>query len=317
MQPNRSHSYRRLTRNDPLRSIRSLAVLSALILVTLVTACGSGGGSSGGGSSGESTPCGGLGSGESPCQIPATPPDVPSQAPPCTGSLDQRASVRADLQGLISACSDPQGDKMEVTNISQFVLDITPAAGTSAQLNVTSYDTSSDPVPTAAGVLEVEAQNTVVQSWSPDNPATSLLPVGGTLMATTSYPPVQLSVNVDQDVSGYSFGAAALTSYVVSNVGTESPGDYYQSIADCINATYQLWQELVQQQPPTVLALMNQALASSSCGELVKKVTDYLNNSDPLSVAAERGAEHAGEPDWISKFNEQEQVQDVIKSDTR
>jgi hypothetical protein len=69
MQPNHSHSYRRLARQAPLRSITSPAVLPALIVVALVTACSSGGGSPGaqvgaqvgGAPSGGGTPCGASG----------------------------------------------------------------------------------------------------------------------------------------------------------------------------------------------------------------------------------------------------------------
>src|SRR5208283_1206159 len=79
----------------------------------------------------------------SPSQLPATPPDVPSGAPPCTGSFGQQVNnLPADLQNLISACYSSQEDEWQFTNLTQLVLDITSAAGSSSSLQVSPYDTS-------------------------------------------------------------------------------------------------------------------------------------------------------------------------------
>jgi hypothetical protein len=323
MQPSCSHAHRWLTRKALLRSVVS-PVLSVLILAALVTACRSSGGSFGegssaGGSAGEASSTS-LGYG-SPSQLSATPPDVPSQAPSCNGSLSQQVSVPSDLANLVSACSDPQGDQMEITNLSEFVLDVAPASGTSSQLEVSSHDTSSDPLPTFAGQLEVEAQNAVVDGWSPYDPEARLLPIGGTATATANGTPVHLTVRVDRQMSKMSFEAAELTSYVVSNVVGEDPSNYYQSIADCVNDTWKLWNQLQEQPPPPAAQLLYQSLmAVGSCTKLRNQVQDYLDyHSQQMDLAAQasRAAQSTDEFDWVSEYAHEEQVQDEIRTDIR
>ena len=119
---------------------------------------------------------------------------------------------------------------MMVTNLSQFVLDISPANGTTANLTVDPY-TSYQSLPTA-GELEVEVQNAAVANLTPPSPTTVLLPVGGQVAAATSHPPVQVEVQVDQQASAASFGAILMTSYVVSNVPANSILDYANRIAN-------------------------------------------------------------------------------------
>lgn len=301
--------YRRPTRRRPWQWG---AALAAPVFVTLVVACGSGGGGSGAAS-------GVLGSGPPQGQVPATPPDAPSQAPGCAGSLDKQPYVPTDLQSLVSACQSPQGDQLELTNLSQYVLDVAPAPGTTAQLTVVDHDTSSDPLPTLAGQLEVQAQNTVVDGWSAGDPSAVLLPVGGKVDATADNPqtPVRLTVSVDAQVSRMSFEAAAWTSYVVSNVLDENPGDYYQAIADCVNNSYQAWQDLQQQPPPPVAELLYKTLqAGAACATLRKMVDDYLTGHgqqlDPTAEAERAGKRPAGEDQWVSEYEREVQVQDEV-----
>ena len=291
-----------------------------MILITLATACGSGGGSSGGlGYGAPGAPAAGssgaLGSGP-PAQLPATPPDVPSQAPTCTGSLYQQVKVEADLQSLVSACATPQGDQMELTNLSQYVLDVAAVPPYSSQLDVSQDDTSSNSLPTLAGQLEVEAQNAVVAEHPDGDPSADLLPVGGTVTATSNDPQtsVHLSVTKDPGASWKSFEAAAMTSYVVSNVLDQNPDDYYQAIADCVNNSYQLWQD---QQTPTPVAqkIYDTLQAGVSCADLKKKVNDYLSQrgqQQDLAAQAQRAGENVtGEEDWASKLREEQTVKAV------
>ena len=315
MQPNHAHLCRRLTRQAPPRSIAGLAILSALIL-TLATACGSSGGSSGGNTSGGNASSTSLASGQAPSSpIPATPADVPSGSPSCSGSLDQAVTVQPPLQSLVSACSDAQGDQVQVTNLSPLVLDIAPAAGTSDELVPSSYDTSSDPLPTLADDLEADAENAVVAGRLPSIQGGVLLPVGGTVMASTNAPPVRLTVGVDLDFSARTFDAVAWASYVASNVPDESPAAYYQAIADCVNDSYSLWQALQQQPPPDLTNLLLKSInAYASCNELREKVKDYLESQgqqENLTAEAQLGGENASESDWESDFAQEQEVHEV------
>jgi hypothetical protein len=143
MRPDHAHLCRRLTRQAPSRSIAGLAILSALIL-TLATACGSSGGSSGGNTSGGNASSTSLASGQAPSSpIPATPADVPSGSPSCSGSLDQAVTVQPPLQSLVSACSDTQGDQVQVTNLSQLVLDIATSPTKAPPLTIRPLPTAS------------------------------------------------------------------------------------------------------------------------------------------------------------------------------
>ncbi len=307
----------------PRRLVTGLAAVSAAFLVTVVTACGpsgnSYGGSSSGGSGGATSTS--LGFGSPSAQLPATPPDVPANAPACTGNLNQRAYVRPNLVRLISGCSNQQETELQITNLSGLVLDVAPAANTSAQLQVTSYDTSSGLLPTPADKLEVEAQNTVLGPWSPNNSAAVFLPVGGTLTATANDPPVELSVNVDAGASWFTFGATIMTGYVVGNVTDATPAEFYQSIADCVNATYQFWLDLdPTQHTPSPADLINQVLGLGKCAALVSRVKTYLDHqnqpADPLAEA-ERGGLHVKDGEFVSEYEQEEQVQDEIRSDIR
>jgi hypothetical protein len=318
MQPIRSYLYRRVTWQAPLRSSTSQSVLAALIGVALVTACSSGSSSVGAAPSGAGATCGGSGLGfESPCQVPATPLDVPSGAPSCTGSFSQRVNVPQDLESAVSACYSPQQDEWQVTNLTQLVLDITPAAGFTSALQVSTYDPSS--LANTAGELEVAAQNAVMDNQSPDNAAGGevLLPVGGTVIAAEDDLP--LTVAEDTDFSNRSFGATSWTSYVVSNVPDENPDSYSQAIADCVNDTYQLWQTLQRQPPPSVATLLYNSLqAASSCNDLREKVKEYLeskNQQENLALEDQRAADHADEANWESDYMQEEQAHDEIKPD--
>jgi len=262
--------------------------------------------------------CGGSGLGfESPCQVPATPPDVPTGAPSCTGSFSQQVNVPGDLQTLINVCYSQQDKEWQVTNLSQSVLDVTPTADYSSTLQVITYDSSS--LQNVAGELEVEAQNAVMNNQSPDNSSLGevLLPVGGMVIAAADDLP--LTVGVDKDFSRRSYGATALTSYVVSNVLDVNPDTWSQAIANCVNDTYELWQQLQQQPPPSVSTLLSDSFqAASSCNELRDKVKEYLESKgqqENLAAEDQRAEEHADEADWESEYMRVEQAHDEIRAD--
>jgi hypothetical protein len=215
----RTHVSRPLTGKAPGPSITGIALLSALSLA-LVAACGSGGNSNAGASSGQASSTALRAAPSS--QIPATPPDVPSRSP-CSRSLPYAADIGSAAQGLISGCNNQSGGILKITNISENVLDVTPAPGTTI-LSQTTYDVPSDPLPTLAGELEVEAQNALVAESTPPAGAV-LLAIGGTLTATAFTTPAAVYVGVDHTVSAESFLAAVWASYVMGINSDANPGD--------------------------------------------------------------------------------------------
>jgi len=273
----------------------------AVIQLVLLAAC-----SSGSGQSAQSA-------------IPAGPPDVPAQAPACSGTLDQQAYVRADLASVISACTDAQENELQITNLSELVLDVAPYANTSAQLEVTPPSDGS--LPTLAAELEVSAQNAVLEPWKPGNSAAVFLPVGGTLTAYASTKPVELSITLDPDATDWSFGAWALAVTVASNVPDENPAGYYGLVADCVNATQAIWEEITQPQqpPPSLRDLIDQALGVHGCVELTNKINEYLENQAEQrdrAAQAELAAEHIDDSQVQSENAAEEMVNDAeIASD--
>jgi hypothetical protein len=294
-------SLRRSGRRVAPRSARDAGVVFAVVLLGLVAACGSGS------------------SGPSPSVIPTGAPDVPAQAPPCSGALNQRAYVRADLVRVISACTNAQENELQITNLSELVLDVAPYANTSAQLQVT--PPSDGPLPTLAAELEVSAQNAVLDGWNPGNSAAVFLPVGGKLIAYSTARPTELSITLDPDATAWSFGAWTLSIVVASNVPDESPAGYYGAVADCVNATQQIWEEITQPQqpPPSLKDLIDQALSSLGCAELTNKINEYLQSKAEQrdeSDEAQRAADHLNDSQVNSESTQEEMVNDEeIRSD--
>jgi hypothetical protein len=223
---------------------------------------------------------------------------------------------------LISACTNSQKDELQITNLSELVLDVAPYGSTQAQLHVT--PPSSGLIPSPAGELEVAAQDAVLNRWTPGNPSAVFLPVGGTLIATPatgSNVAVELSITVDPDATSWSFGAWALAILVATNVPGESPEGYYGSIADCVNATLKIWDELTQAQqaPPPLTDLIDQALGVGGCAELVNQINEYLKSQAEQRDAdqeAQLVEEHLNESQLHSDYTQEEMVSDEeIRSD--
>jgi hypothetical protein len=210
-----------------------------------------------------------------------------------------------------SACTNAQETELQITNLSELVLDVAPFSGTSAQLQVT--PPSDGPLPTLAGELEVTAQNAVLDGWSPGNSAAVFLPVGGRLTAYASTKPVELSVTLDPDATDWSFGAWTLAIVVASNVPDENPAGYYGSIADCVNATQQIWEEITQPQqpPPSLKDLIDQALGVQGCAELTNKINEYLESKAEQrdeDQEAQLAAEHLNDSQVQSEDTQEEMV---------
>lgn len=271
-------------------SPRRAATLPALIVVVaLVTACGSSGGGS--------TPTGPAGPEPSnqPQVLSVFPPDVPT-APACAGSTDVTVSVAPSVRSLASACESQSGDEMVVTNLSIFALDIGSANNASPYVTITPADATAYP---PAEQLEVDAE-TLAATGAVSNgvasgylaPGTAiLLPVGGQLDATTSTPPIQLTVQVDADASEATLAAGNMSGYTVDSFTNGVPEDidssYAASIAECAIAAYSLWNSFSQPassspSPPSAADVIQQALETiDKCQELYKKLSEDPDANPP------------------------------------
>jgi len=257
---------------------------------------------SSGGQTGSPDPVGPLVN--QPVPLPATPADIPSAAPQCADSTSVVVQVPSSLDGLVSACASQSGDEVIVTNLSEFVLDVTGYNNTSPQLTVKTYNISSQFLLADEDQLEIEEQNAAVTDWQPTS-GMVFLPVGGQVVATSSQP-VQLAVQLDPEVSATSFGAELMTAYVVDGLPEHSVLSYYASIASCVNDAYSLWNKFTQQPPASAADMMQQALQTvASCQQLQQKLaTDPAAeqpDSDGLQPDLATAAEHAGQKDWESE----------------
>jgi len=310
-------SHRPLTRKTPRRSIIGTAFLSA-ILLALVTACGSGGGQAGGGGAG-----GVLGGAPSSApsvapssQVPAIPPDVPTGNLSCPSQFPSGVTVNQAVQDLISLCATQDGTQWDIINISEHVLDIYPASGTTLSAPLT-YDVSSNPFPTLADNIEVQVQNGVVAGSTAPGGAT-LLAVGAVIAAAGSGNAApQVYVSVDQEASQESFAAGVLTNYVVGNDPDADPGSFVKSMADCINSTYNLWQELKDPSADAGHLLLDALDEATSCAEVRNKVKEYLQSqSEQENVAQETrlAGDNSNEAEWVTQYERDEGIQHEIAS---
>lgn len=316
MQPTCSRLSRPLTGKILTRSKTGFALLSALALV-LVSACASGGNPNAGAPSGGG-PSEVLGAAPA-SQTSATPPDVPSGNPSCSGSTPDPVTVPSDLQGLIGLCSSQDETQLEVINVSEDVLDIYPATGDTLMTPVT-YDVTPGGLPTLADELEVEAQNAVVAGSAAPSGA-DLLAIGATITAVSDNSPAMVYVSVDRVATAETLAAATWTNYVMGIDSDANPNDYYNAIADCVNSTYTWWQGLQDQPPESVGQMLYNSLeASIACKELQDKVKEYLESQheqENLSQETQLADKDTDEFDWEQQYSQEEEIQHVIATDDR
>jgi hypothetical protein len=313
-------SHRSLTRKAPGRSITGAALLSALILA-LVTACGSGGGQAavgeaGGGSGGAPSSAPSVAPSS---QVPATPPDVPTGNLSCPSQFPSAVTVTQAVQDLISLCATQAGTQWDIINISEDVLDIYPASGTTLSAPLT-YDVSSDPFPTLADNIEVQVQNGVVAGSTVPNGAT-LLAVGAVIAAVGSGNAApQVYVSVDQEATQKSFAAGVWTNYVVGNDPDADPSSFIKSMADCINSTYNIWQELKDPSANAGHLLLDALDAATSCSDVHDKVKEYLQNQkeqENISQETQLAGDNSDKSEWVTQYERDEAIQHEIATDER
>jgi hypothetical protein len=262
--------------------------------------------------------------------IGGTPPDVPSSAPACNSPANLAltnqnqtwpAAVPPALQATVSMCANDAGTSPEIMvlyNLTNDVLDISPANGTSP--------TIVPHAPSSAGLLpswddlEIYAQNTVVNTQQAKlAPGTYLIPVGGeaVIFVDGSYPPLQVTVSVDQQVSRLSYGAQLLTGYVTDNLLDKvSVLAYGSSIAGCVNAAYNVWQNLTHNHGAGA-TVASALLGYLPCKDLVDKVRENRAESlaadhvDTLTPDLEKVADDADASTWESDMADLQAVHDI------
>jgi hypothetical protein len=186
---------------------------------------------------------------------------------------------------------------MIVTNLSSvFALDIRSANNTSPYVSVTLPNTT---LLSPAQQLQVDARTqaeagaaygvlgdgAVSGYLSPGTMA--LLPVGGQLDATTSTPPIQLTVQPDWRASEATLNAGDMTTYTVDSFTNGVPDNvdssYAASIAKCAIAALSLWNAVSQSAPSSppssvsAVDLIQKALHIADCQDLYKKLTEDAN----------------------------------------
>jgi hypothetical protein len=259
-----------------------------------------------------------------------TPPDVPSSKPACSSPANLAltghyqtwsAEVPPVLRTTVSMCANYAGTNPEVMvlyNLTNDVLDISAASGTSP--------TVVPHAPSPAGLLpswddlEIYDQNTVVSTQQANMAqGTFLIPVGGeaVVFLDGSYPPLRVNVSVDQRVSRLSYGAQLLTGYVADNLLDKvSVLSYASSIADCVNAAYNVWQHLTQHDD-TGATLASALQGYLLCKDLVDKVRENRAEShaaehgNTLTPDLEKVAETADASTWESELADYQTVHDI------
>jgi hypothetical protein len=290
-------------------------------MLALVSACGSGGGQAavgeaGGGSGGAPSSAPSVAPSS---QVPATPPDVPTGNLSCPSQFPSTVTVTQAVQDLISLCATQDGTQWDIINISEDVLDIYPASGTTLSAPLT-YDVSSNPFPTLADNIEVQVQNGVVAgSTAPDG--ATLLAVGAVIAAAGSGNAApQVYVSVDQEATQESFAAGVWTNYVVGNDPDADPGSFVKSIADCINGTYNIWQELKDPSANAGHLLLDALDAATSCSDVHDKVKEYLqsqNEQENVSQETQLAGDNSDESEWVTQYERDEGIQHEIATDER
>jgi hypothetical protein len=297
---------------------------SLLIAACGGNAAGSGGAAQSGGQSGQSVFVPLVEA------IGGTPPDVPSSAPACNSSANLALTnqnrtwptkVSPALETTVSVCANYAGTNPEVMvvyNLTDDVLDVSPANGTSPMI-VPQYPSSAGPLPSWDD-LEVYEQNVAVKAQRGNvAPGTLLIPVGGeaVVFIDGSYPPLQVNVSVDQQASRVSYGAQLATGFVTDNLLDKiSALSYASSIASCVNAAYNLWQNL-RQNDDTGATLVSALEGYASCKDLMDKVRENRAESlaaehgDDLTPDLDKVAETADASTWETEMADLQEVHDI------
>ncbi len=223
------------------------------------------------------------------------------------------------VQDLIGLCATQDGTQWDIINISEYVLDIYPASGTTLSASLP-YDVSSDPFPTLADNIEVQVQNGVVAGLTAPDGAT-LLGVGAVIGAAGSGNAApQVYVGVDHEATQESFAAGVWTNYVVGNDPDADPSSFVKSMTDCINSTYNIWQELKDPSANAGHLLLDALDAATSCSEVHDKVKEYLQSQDELediSRETQLAGDNSDEYEWVEKYDRDEVIQHDIAAGER
>jgi hypothetical protein len=219
---------------------------------------------------------------------PGEPEDIPSAPPACGGTVPTPLSVSVEVAKLVSACGGVVDGTYAVyfTNLSDAVLDVTPV---SIPIEQHIYHPTANPelVPFTWDEAEEYVQTQAEQLLTAP-PGQELVPVGGAI-EVESDTPVQIQVQADEKATAESRASELMVDYVVDNLKEEVPQDsvisYTTAIADCVNAGFDLWTSLNQEDSGAVPETITTAITTYQQGqELQEKL-----KADPateLHVAA-------------------------------
>ncbi len=269
----------------------------ALLALAALAACGSSGSGSGPAPPTSASPAATY-SPAFAATLPPIPADVPSDAPACPAEAPLLVHDQADYYSACSSYSDSPAPVLDIYNLSDGVLDVTPTippgfSWVNGEAHATVDDPSPDGLPDADTLVEAAQDQVVAIARSNERSLyPQLVPVGGSIRLT-SPTGTNATVVVDRTVSEESYAAQLLSSYVIDNLLEENEDStlaYSNSIAECVNDASSLWGDLSQDQNDAqVAATINDALKTkSSCQELQEKLSADPDEAAHLLAGQEK-----------------------------
>jgi hypothetical protein len=217
---------------------------------------------------------------------PSNPDDVPSGPPACGGSVPTPLSVSSDVAQLVSGCGGVTANGSYrsylgwFTNLSTAVLDVYAISPpTYWHIYYPRADLGLVPFTWAAAETYVQ---TVAEQHFPAPTGADLVPIGGSILLKANTP-VQIQVRADPNATAESRAGQLLIHYVVDNLKEEVPRDsivsYTTAISNCVNAAYNQWNSLNQEDSAAIPDTISTTLANyQQCKDLQEKLKE-----DPAS----------------------------------
>jgi hypothetical protein len=247
---------------------------------------------------------------------PGEPDDVPSGLPACGGGEPYRLSVSSDVAQLVSACGGvTQGGSYSAwfVNLKDAVLDVYPSVPLTYQ-QIYSPKVDLGLIPFTWDDAEVYVQ-TVAEEKLHGPVGAYLVPVGGSILLVANTP-VHIQVQIDPNATAESRAGRLLVDYVVDNLKEEVPEnsviDYTMTISECVNAAFNLWIALNQEESEAAPNTISTALTTrQQCQDLQEKLQEdphselhvaevHPISTDDLSQDLSKVADDAKQDDWPS-----------------
>jgi hypothetical protein len=106
----------------------------------------------------------------------------------------------------------------------------------------------------------------------------------------------------------------------VGNDPDADPGSFVKSVADCINSTYDIWQDLKDPSANAGHLLFDALDAATSCSDVHDKVKEYLqsqNEQENVSQETQLAGDNSDKSEWITQYERDEAIQHEIATDER